>query len=257
MRVHILDTGKVQIHRRQVEAARAARVLATLADRRWTDWLPVWSFAIEHPGGVVVVDCGQDPDFAPPAWDVYTRTAVRFDAVDADRLDARLREAGLSVDDVTHHVFTHLHVDHIGTGPLPGQAGVVSDVEWKAATAPTGRLGGLLTTGFTSPTTVALPHDLLGDGTVRLIATPGHTAGHLSVLVDGGEGPRVLLAGDAVYTEAQLLDGRIDGVAASARRARETVRSLQALCREAPTVVCPTHDPGSVERLATLRPTAP
>ncbi len=45
--------------------------------------------------------------------------------------------------------------------------------------------------------------DLLGDGSVRLVATPGHTLGHQSVVLRlrGGE---LLLTGDAVYERRGL-----------------------------------------------------
>ena len=57
VKVHVLDTGRVKIHRRQVDPhpRDGLRLLATLADRQWTEWLSVWSFAIEHAEGLVVV----------------------------------------------------------------------------------------------------------------------------------------------------------------------------------------------------------
>ena len=41
--------------------------------------------------------------------------------------------------------------------------------------------------------------DLLGDGSIRLVSTPGHSPGHLSVLLRAATGP-VLVVGDAAYT---------------------------------------------------------
>ena len=93
IRVHALDTGRVDIHQRQVYPYRrdALRLPATLLDRNWTGWLSIWSFAIEHPDGVVVVDAGQDPDYVAPGWDLYLKLAMRFDATAADRrVDADL-----------------------------------------------------------------------------------------------------------------------------------------------------------------------
>ena len=250
--VHVLDTGRVKIHRRQVEPHPRDRVrlLATLADRRWTDWLSVWSFAIEHPEGLVVVDAGQDPDLVPPRWDVYTRVAVRFDVGEGDRLEARLRDAGLDPGAARYHVFTHLHVDHVGAGPLPGARVVLGAAEWQAASARGGRLRGYMRPGIEDPQTVDGDHDLYGDGSIRLLATPGHTAGHQSVLVTPTEGPRVLLAGDAVYSEDALLVGRIDGVGVSPGLARKSIERLRGICREAPTVVAPTHDTEAARRVA-------
>ena len=252
VRLHVLDTGRVQVHRRQVNPhpRDGMRLLATLLDRQWTDWLSVWSFAIEHPEGLVVVDAGQDPDFKKPLWDIYVRRAVRFEVTEADRQATRLREAGLDPGAVRHHVFTHLHVDHVGAGPLAGANVVLNADEWRAATAHGARLRGYMRPGIRAPQTVEGDHDLYGDGSIRLIATPGHTAGHQSVLVTPGEGPRVLIAGDAVYSEAALLSRTIDGVAVSPKRSRTSIDRLRDLCAGTPTVVVPTHDPPAARRVA-------
>jgi glyoxylase-like metal-dependent hydrolase (beta-lactamase superfamily II) len=251
--VHVLDTGRVKIHRRQAEAHSrdSLRLLATLADRQWTDWLSVWSFAIEHPAGLVIVDAGQDPDFVAPRWDIYLRAAVRFQVNDADRLESRLREVGLDPGGAREHVFTHLHVDHVGAGPLSGARVTLNAGEWRAAQARTGRLRGYMALGTRDPHLIEGGHDLYGDGSIRLLATPGHTAGHQSVLVSPTSGPRVLISGDAVYSEAALITGTIDGVAVDPDRARSSIERLQEICREMPTVVAPTHDPNAGERVAT------
>lgn len=251
IKVHILDTGRVQIHYRQVEPhpRDALRIPATLIDRRWTDWLAIWSFAIEHPDGLVVVDAGQDPDHTTPWWDVFTRVATRFDATDADRLDVRLREAGLDPGAVRLHVFTHLHIDHVGAGTLPGATPVIHADEWRAATRPGARLTGLMHPNIREPILVDDEHDVHGDGSIVLLATPGHTAGHQSVLVTPTRGPRVLISGDAVYSERALLSRTIDGVGMDPRRARASIDRLRDIVREAPTVVAPTHDPQAKQRL--------
>ena len=257
VRVHVLDTGRVRIPLRQVEPhpRDALRLPATILDRSRTGWLAVWSFAVEHPEGLVVVDAGQDPDHAAPWWDLYTRIAVSFEVGDEDRLEARLAERGLDPAAVRHHVFTHLHVDHVGAGSLPGARALVSVDEWRAATARGGRLRGYRPDGIAEPDTVQGDHDLYGDGAIRLIATPGHTAGHQSVLVTPTDGPRILITGDAVYSEAALLERRIDGVGVSAPRARESIERLRDLCRTTPTVVAPTHDVDAARRVASSQVT--
>ncbi|MEJ7891311.1 MAG: N-acyl homoserine lactonase family protein [Solirubrobacteraceae bacterium] len=258
--VHALDTGRVKIHTRQVDAhpRDALRLLATLVDRKWTGWLPIWSFAIEHPEGLVVVDAGQDPGHVRPVWDVYESMAVRFEVTGDDALAVRLTNAGLPPADVRHHVFTHLHVDHVGAGPLPGARPTVSKNEWRAATRPGGRLRGYRYPGFPpDPVLVGDDHDLYGDGKIRILATPGHTHGHQSVLVAPTDGSQVLICGDAVYSETALLDKATDGVCVSPRDARASIGRLQDICRSAPTVVVPTHDPRSRDRLLAGRPTSP
>ena len=91
-------------------------------------------------------------------------------------------------------------------------------------------------------------HVLTAAGDVVLVPTPGHTYGHLSVLVRRPGRPTVLLAGDASYTQQLMLEGVVDGVAIDERAARHTLLRLQRLTRGDPTVYLPAHDPDSADR---------
>ena len=81
------------------------------------------------------------------------------------------------------------------------------------------------------------------------IPTPGHTPHHLSVAVED-EGATILLAGDASYTEANMLAGEIDGVSENEADALSTPRPPARAGRARPVVYLPTHDPSTPERLA-------
>jgi N-acyl homoserine lactone hydrolase len=92
-------------------------------------------------------------------------------------------------------------------------------------------------------------------GDVRLLPTPGHTGGHLSVAVEDDD-MLVFLAGDASYTQRLMLDGRADGVSPKPSQAIETLSRIQRRVAERPTVYLPTHDPQSAARLAAREPAA-
>jgi hypothetical protein len=53
-------------------------------------------------------------------------------------------------------------------------------------------------------------------GDVVAVATPGHTADHLSIVADDGD-TAYFLAGDASYDEKLMLAGKLDGVSADER----------------------------------------
>jgi glyoxylase-like metal-dependent hydrolase (beta-lactamase superfamily II) len=264
VRIVPLLTGRVAIHRSQLHGRSAAPVnlVRTLADPRWSDWLPVWSWAIEHPEGTIVVDAGMDAAWQAPWWDAYARFALRARVGAQDALAERLREHGIDPAAVTRHVFTHLHIDHVGAfGTLPNAEVVVGAAEWGVASSRTGRLKGLIVprpparltvVDFDAPGLRPFPyaHALTGDGAVLLLPTPGHSPGHLSVLVRR-DADRVLLTGDAVYSERQLQAGAIDGIAIDTRAAHDSVRRLRELTAQAPTVVAPSHDPDAAARLGT------
>ena len=87
------------------------------------------------------------------------------------------------------------------------------------------------------------------DGQVVIVPTPGHTPGHVSVVVQDGD-LSYFLAGDATYTERALADQQVDGVSPSQTVALGTLRTILDFTRERPTVYLPTHDPDSGERMA-------
>ena len=89
-------------------------------------------------------------------------------------------------------------------------------------------------------------------GDVVAVATPGHTADHLSVLVQDG-GTTQFLAGDTSYDERLMLAGTVDGVSADDRVAGATLEAIRRLAQAGPTVYLPTHDPKAAARLAERR----
>ena len=257
-----LLTGRVSVHRRQLRGRGRGPVRPALAllDRSWSAWLPVWSWAIEHAEGTIVVDGGLAAGWEAPWWDAYGRFALRAQVRPEDALEARLREHDVDPERVRRHVFTHLHVDHVGAfGSLPAAEVLVSAREWRAARSRTGRLRGLIVPreprrlrafafdgAGVGP--FASAHAVTRDRSVLLLPTPGHSPGHVSVLVRR-ECDLVLVAGDAVYSERQLLEGWIDGVSLDGRAARGSIRRLRELRSREPTIVLPSHDPQVPERL--------
>jgi glyoxylase-like metal-dependent hydrolase (beta-lactamase superfamily II) len=99
-------------------------------------------------------------------------------------------------------------------------------------------------------------HALTSDGRIRLVPTPGHTNGHLSVVVDRGD-DLVLIAGDAAYSDRALVNGAVDGGAQDGRAHRDTTRRLRELCQRRRVITQFAHDPQSADRLATNTPTTP
>jgi N-acyl homoserine lactone hydrolase len=96
---------------------------------------------------------------------------------------------------------------------------------------------------------------LTADGTIVAVATPGHTRDHLSVIVDDGD-QAVFIAGDASYSEANMLSRTLDGVSADESVASATLSAIRAFAAARPTVYLPAHDPGVADRLAGRRTTS-
>jgi len=84
---------------------------------------------------------------------------------------------------------------------------------------------------------------------VTLVPTPGHSPGHLSVLLEEGE-RTIMFAGDTSYTEDHLVRMVADGIGTDLEAEVETHRRILAYAAQRPTVYLPSHDPDSARRLA-------
>jgi glyoxylase-like metal-dependent hydrolase (beta-lactamase superfamily II) len=111
-------------------------------------------------------------------------------------LAAQLEGLGLKPADVKYLAISHSHPDHIGNVGLFPQAMLLvqrAEYEWPT---PFGA-------GRFKPeqpvTKVEGDHDVFGDGSVTILATPGHTPGHQSLLVKLPKTGALVLSGDAVH----------------------------------------------------------
>lgn len=276
MKIHAIQTGTVAVKSRQPEGAGHGlrRRINTLIDREWTQPLPIWAFAIEHPEGVIVVDTGEtsrtsDPGYFP-GWHPYFRYGLRPHVTPDQEIGPQLAGLGIHPSDVRTVVMTHLHTDHAGgLHHFPRSEILVSRAEARIASGLAGRLNGYLNNHFPTwfePKLVDLPPDRLGPfpqslslttaGDLFLVPLAGHTPGQIGVVVQDGD-HRVLLAGDASYSQELMLRGAVDGVSPDERLARTTLKRVQGFLAEAPTVYLVAHDPQTDQRLAARRIAVP
>ncbi len=160
-----------------------------------------------------------------------------------ERLLAALAAHRIDPVAVDHVVLTHLHWDHaLNLDLLPEAEIHVGAAEIDRAEAPPANdphtirgAAAWLRARRTHP--ISAPTTVLAEG-VELVLTPGHSPGHLAVVVHEPAG-RLLVAGDAVPTRRAWLRGRPDHVYDDASLAEASVARLQAL---EPTRVVPGHD---------------
>ena len=153
---------------------------------------PVHGFVVTHPGGALLVDTGVGgPDELLSDWRVVNRTAA----------DA-LADIDMSPADIHLVINTHLHFDHCGQNAVFSHAPCyVQRAEVERAKVESRDLFDWL--GFMNARFELLDGDAEIVPGVRVIATPGHTSGHQSVLVSGAAGDVDVLIGDAAYTTVQ------------------------------------------------------
>jgi N-acyl homoserine lactone hydrolase len=236
--------------------------------------VPCPAFLIRHPSaGAILVDTGLHPSIATDGRENFGRIGNRFGKPTLEPggdAAAELRKRGIEPAEVPVVVMTHLHLDHSSAVSEFAQSTfVISETEWRAATVgPQPLLNGYRRAhfdfafdyrtvdfdrgGIDSYASFGRCFDLFGDGSIRLAYTPGHSAGHMSVIARLREHDFVI-GGDATYTAGQL-----DGSAPLAPRPfdahnyRRSLQELKLFRRQFPqAIVTPGHDP---DFFAKLRP---
>ncbi len=234
-----------------------------VAKSDWT-WIPIPAFLIEHPSaGPVLVDTGFHPSVAVDPKRNMGRISTllyEFRVTAEQALHVQLQARGVDPQDVRVVIMTHLHWDHAsGVSELPAATFVLDRREWPAARAhrsfmrgytPRQLAGGLdwRAVDFDAPGVGSVGPfghgvDLFGDGSVRLLSTPGHTRGHQSVLLRLGD-REALLTGDAAYSRRTIEKTVMPLLSADERLFRRSLSEIQRFAAQSPdALVVPGHDP--------------
>jgi glyoxylase-like metal-dependent hydrolase (beta-lactamase superfamily II) len=169
--------------------------------------LSLHSFVVRSGGTTIVVDTcvGPDPD-----------RGLQGDPAFLDRLEASIVGGAAAVDVV---VCTHLHFDHVGWNTVDVDGELVPtfpNARYLVTRAEMDELARDDHMAVDEPSIRPLAKagvldviDLDADGNhhitdeVRLVDTPGHTAGHVSVLIESG-GQVGFITGDAFHSPLQM-----------------------------------------------------
>ena len=240
--------------------------------------IPIVAFLIEHPSvGAILVDTGyhrviaagsareRNHNLGPLGYLLGRNIRMRPEQTVA----AQLRARGIEPAEIRLIVMTHMHFDHASAlADFPDATVVVA--RGVACGARTRIDAARLPDRPAGPAT-DLPHDRLFDApragpgrtdrssthsissaTARwcCLDTPGHSAGHLSILARLSE-REALIAGDAIYTLATLREDRRPWRAEDSKAFERSLRALQAYDREHPdALIVPGHDMAYWETLA-------
>jgi N-acyl homoserine lactone hydrolase len=223
--------------------------------------VPIVAYLVEHPGaGPLLVDTGLRSSIASdgPGQDLGRAATIFYRELEMRPEQAareHLRKRGHDPNTLGLIVMTHLHADHASAiAEFPDSTVVVSAREWHG-------VGGALA-GYRPAQLAGDVHyrlldfecdgapaegfsrtiDLFGDGSVRAIYTPGHSPGHLSLLLRLHD-RQALLAGDAIFTMASLRGEAEPWLIADAARYRASVAELRRYDTAHPTaLIIPGHD---------------
>jgi N-acyl homoserine lactone hydrolase len=202
---------------------------------------PVPVYVIETGSERILIDTGLNPAAIADPADYYERPDVF--AVATLQQEQSVAEQ-LDVRTLTKVVLTHLHWDHVGGLRLIPQSVplVIQRGEWEAGhDAAAVQRNFFLSRDYAGEDREVIlidgDHDLLGDGSIELLHTPGHTPGHQSIRI--GE---LVLGIDVAHFASGFDDHRFPIFADDHEQQARSAERLRAM-RDAGFTVIPGHDP--------------
>ncbi|MEM7612500.1 MAG: N-acyl homoserine lactonase family protein [Pseudomonadota bacterium] len=272
--VQAFTTGAAQQHKEHRFGSRAPKIWWALTSRSWIE-IPINVFVIKHQDGQVLFDTGLDPAVNSDPHYVHSaigrffmRRVFRFDIGPDDTVTANLMRLNLRAEDVSTVVVSHLHFDHIGgIGDVPQAELLVSRDEWEQLSGPHPDRDYFFREHIILPGAKWRPidfastddpilapfggcYDVMGDGALILIPTPGHTRGSLSMLIRTQERPPLLLIGDLSYSPELLMRDQLPGIFADKSQLAASYAKVRTLKSQLPDlVILGSHDPAAIDLL--------
>ncbi|MCY1254163.1 N-acyl homoserine lactonase AttM [compost metagenome] len=197
-RLYVLDCGTLVYNRPEFYNLTRDEVKDTN--------MPVTCYLVVHPKGTLLYDTGLSDSLV--GRPLYENIQVGYAQIKFNTLRGQLAEIGIAPKKIDYLVISHWHFDHTGN------ANDYAEAKWLGYHAERNEMFG--TKARKSPTFqdyaaleqskfVAIngEYDVFGDGTVKVIPTPGHTPGHSSLFVKLKNTGPVVLSGDLYHYEEE------------------------------------------------------
>jgi len=218
--------------------------------------VPVPFFLIVHPKGNVLFDTGNALAAARDKVKHWGANIVKTsDPImkEDDYVVAQLAEIGMTPADITHVIFSHLHLDHAGgTGEFANATYYVQRAEMQYAhKSDSAQAGAYIQADIDKPQLKwhllnGLQddyYDVFGDGELQIVFTPGHAPGSQALLVNLKKWGTTLLTGDSVYTEEILNEDVLPGLMYSETDTVQSIKKIRDLRRDKGVRIITGHDP--------------
>lgn len=152
-------------------------------------------YLFQHRSGMLLWETGV-PDSVAAQKDGVTSPNGAVVWYRDKTLTAQLESLGVKLDDITYVAISHTHGDHIGNAKAFAKSKILMQkAEYESAMS----AGAKPLDDDQNVELLAGDRDVFGDGSVTIIATPGHTPGHQSLLVNLPGTGALILTGDLVH----------------------------------------------------------
>lgn len=255
MKIHILRTGEVRVspylHFGGDDCSLLKASGFTTPKKDWI-WLPVFSYLIEHPKGLMLFDTGWHREMSPDgvydkraqirslgSWFLYNVNQGRI--AKGEAINEHLAAMGINAKDIDYVLLSHLDCDHanglsqvkearhilVSRAEMEGTKRFNFQIKirfqkrwWKGVDLKTFDWNG--TEG-----PVGHSYDVLGDGSLTMVNIPGHSEGLCALKVKNAEGKYVLLFADGGYATKSWKEMITSGITLDKRLQRQSLQWIR------------------------------
>jgi glyoxylase-like metal-dependent hydrolase (beta-lactamase superfamily II) len=173
-----------------------------------------------------------------------------------ETLPQMLAKVNVKPEQVKFIGISHYHADHIsGAHQFPGATLLIGKGDWDELNAAKPREGAnpaplkhwVSEGGKVEP--VPLDKDVFGDGTVLMLYTPGHTAGHHSLLVKLPQTGAVVLIGDGAHFRENYENNGVPTFNVDRSQTLASLDRVKRVANNMKATVIIQHDPRDVSKL--------
>jgi glyoxylase-like metal-dependent hydrolase (beta-lactamase superfamily II) len=212
-------------------------------------------YLIRHVRGLMLWDSGINDSVATMPQG-FQRSKVSPRYILKQPLRYQLEQIGVQPSQITHAAFSHTHGDHVGNANLFSAATIyIQQAEYDVAFGPDAATKWNFEVSsydkLRSSKMVKLngDHDIFGDGSVVIIATPGHTPGHQSLLVRLPKRGPVILSGDMVHLQENWNARRAPSFNFDVEQSLKSMQKIADLMAETRAELWINHDKVQSERI--------
>lgn len=272
IKIHVIHTGKVIVDKALPFHHPDDRPLA------WTGFLrsksdlisvPVTTYLIEHPKGLILVDTGWN-SVNRTKWGQLKNLSFQYPVNKADlpagaAIDEQLTKRGYQAHDIDYLLMSHMHCDHADGLRLVKDAKKIMTSEEELRACQRDHFHylphewqGVNVQSFQYTTAAEGPHqrafDLFGDGSVIEVWVPGHSAGLSATLIKSYQTNQyVLLAADVGYAQKSWEEDLTPGVVINRQEAEKSLQWVKKKSMESNNIATlANHDPAIAEQVITL-----